>query len=340
MTTFKDWIEPNGIFIINVPVDWQYKNMILKQVKEKSPYSFEPYENSKGAFQISCYPLSERGINKNFPVQKTNSEIEWFATEMPNDASKFKIKLWYAQVGDQFLMIKFVYQKTTENTNDFKKQFEKINEILSHIRVIPISDRRWAKDLSKHDNFLASLVASYDLLENALESDSYIEIIVIVSNQIDAYLRSSIIIHQQLKNKTNNIEIKYIYQRNKERGILERQIYQKALNLKIIDSILFKKLNTLYNKRNQVIHRYIISNFKTKDFIKIVLNYLKMSEKIRKICGSYEEKQFGIGYGVYGKGFSKKDKFSFGDKQRVFSMANDKHLLKKLERKISDEVKK
>ncbi len=60
--TEKHWTEPNGIFIINIPANWQYKNAVFENIEEKSPYSFEQYENSAGCFQLSCYPLSERGV--------------------------------------------------------------------------------------------------------------------------------------------------------------------------------------------------------------------------------------------------------------------------------------
>ena len=49
----KDWTEPNGIFILNTPINWQYRNTAVEGYKNESPYSFEPYENSLGCFQIS-----------------------------------------------------------------------------------------------------------------------------------------------------------------------------------------------------------------------------------------------------------------------------------------------
>ena len=78
----KHWTEPNGIFIINIPAEWQYKNVVVQNGEEKSPYSFEPYENQFGCFQLSCYPLSEKGINPNLPHQKANSKLEWFEARM------------------------------------------------------------------------------------------------------------------------------------------------------------------------------------------------------------------------------------------------------------------
>jgi hypothetical protein len=44
--------------------------------------------------------------------------------------------------------------------------------------------------------------------------------------------------------------------------------------------------------------------------------------------------QFGKGFGIYGKGFNKKDELDETDYKRAFSWANDKHLIEKLKRKL------
>ncbi len=95
----KHWTEPNGNFIVNIPIEWQYKNIVYDNIEEKSPYGFEPYEDSLGCFQLSCYPLSERGANPNFPIQKSNSKIKWLASRMDDD--KFDMLLFHAQVIQQ-----------------------------------------------------------------------------------------------------------------------------------------------------------------------------------------------------------------------------------------------
>ncbi|MBI9062914.1 MAG: hypothetical protein JEZ14_13105 [Marinilabiliaceae bacterium] len=328
----KHWTEPNGIFIVNIPIEWQYRNSVIENIEEKSPYSFEPYEASLGCFQLSCYPLSERGINPNFPVQKNNSRIEWL--ESRKEDGEFDILLYHAQVDDMLCMVKYIY--STENRNDdrIEQQIEYAKKALDSFRIIPKTDRVLAANLNKHDNFLGSLLASSDLLENAYKNESHIELVVILSNQIDAFLRISIILHQQLEKQTNDIEVKYLFQGDNERGIIERKIYTKAHELKIIDDNTYKELNDLYNLRNRVIHRYIISFLKTRDIAKIAYDYTLLNEKIKLILRTYEEKQFGTGFGIYGRGYKKDDEFDETDYRRAYSMANDKHLLKKLKRKI------
>jgi len=328
----KHWTEPNGNFIVNIPIEWQYKNVVYDNVEKKSPYSFELYENPIGCFQLSCYPLSEKGPNPNFPIQKNNSKIDWLPSRM--DDEEFDMLLFHAQVDDLLCMGKYIYSGNLRNDNRVKEQIEKVKLALDSFRVIPRSDRELAKNIDKHDNFLASLAASYDLLNNALETESYIEMIVILANQIDAFLRSSIILKEQLENQTNDIEVKYIFQANNEWGINERKIYKKAHELKILDDETLKELNDLYDFRNRVIHRYIISFIKTRDIIKIAYDYLVINEKIRLILKGYEEMQYGKGFGVYGRGFSKMDEFDETEYKRAYSWANDKHLIEKFKRKL------
>jgi len=48
------------------------------------------------------------------------------------------------------------------------------------------------------------------------------------------------------------------------------------------------------------------------------------------ILGKVEEKQFGTGFGIYGKGYKRDDIFTEPDYRRAMSWINDKHLLEKL----------
>ena len=328
----KHWTEPNGIFIVNIPIEWQYKNVVVLNGIEKPPYSFEPYENQFGCFQLSCYFLSEKGINPNFPVQKANSKITWLESRM--DDQEFDVFLWHAQVDDQLCMAKYIYSKTERKKSKTKKQLKKAKTVLDSLRVIPKDERAHATHLNKYDNFIGSLMATYDLRKNAFNSNSYIELIVIVSNQIDAFLRLSIVLHKQLLNETNDIEIKYLFQANDERGIIERKIYTEAFELNIINEELNEKLNLLYNQRNRVIHRFIISHLKTRKIVEIAYEYLLICEDVRLVVKNYEEEQFGKGFGIYGTGFSKDDEFDENDQKIAFSMVNDKHQIEALKRKL------
>lgn len=329
----KHWTEPNGILIIQMPMDWQYKNTITENFIEESPYSFEPYEDPIGCFQLSCYPLSE--LNPKNNLQK-EPPINWEVIRMDSDA--FDTYLYWGECFDQALIGKYIYRKEYRDDTRIISQLKQVQLALDSIRVIPPKDRELAASLDKYDRFLASLVASYDLLNAAIESDSYIEIIVLSTNQIDAFLRLAIVLCKQLKTESDEIELRYIFQDEKEKGILERKIFEEAYKLGIVDTEMFFQLNEAYDLRNKIVHRYIISPIKTRDMIPIVLKLLKLHEDVRLILRSYEKHQIGKGYGIYGKGFMHLDKFPDEEVKRAYSWANDKHALERFQRKIEQET--
>lgn len=328
----KHWTEPNGIFIINIPIEWQYKNVLFDYCEE-SPYGFEPYEKPLGCFQISCYPLAEKGINPRIKVHKLYENITWEKSKNTNKG--FDMYLWGAQIDDQLCFAKYIYATVERSNPKIIDQIVKVNLSLESLTVIPLSQRTIAADLNKYDNFLASLAASYDIRNNAFDNKSYIELIVIVANQIDAFLRLSIVIKKQLINKTNDLEVEYLFQGNNDKKkIMERNIYSQAETLGIINNELLERLNKLYDQRNRVIHRYIISKIKTRDIIDIAYRYNVICEEIRLICSEIEESQFGCGFGIYGTGFTHIEEFDEKDRRRIFSMTNDKHLISDLKREL------
>lgn len=331
----KHWTEPNGIFLIQVPTAWQYLNPVVESEEEKAPYSFQPYENARGCFQISCYPLEELApkLADEYPNGVPN--LTWRPSRM--DDSEFCVHMFFGALADQALIGKYIYDANLDKDEGIIEELRLVDNILKSLVIVPPGDRKLASDMEKFDRFQAALAASYDLLDNALESDSFIEIIAISANQIDAFLRLSIVIAIQLKNQTDAVPLKYIFQAEDERGLMERQIFNDALKYGVITGDDRKELNSLYKLRNRVIHRYIISDIKTRDLPSIALRYVEASEKVRLILRDLENEQKGDQYGVYGKKFMK---FSEPDDEaikRLFADVNDKHLIRKFARKVAND---
>ncbi|WP_434575593.1 hypothetical protein J3P88_12455 [Pseudomonas sp. Z3-6] len=329
----KHWTEPNGILLIQVPIDWQYLNSGLKDYEEKSPYGFQPYEDPIGCFQLSCYPLSELAPS----IAKANpsgvKKLSWKETRADN--SDFCTHLFFGAYFDQALIGKYIYDAEFEGDKRIAEQLAIVNRILYSVVIVPKSDRKLAADLDKFDRFTGSLAASHDLLYTAIDAGACIEIIAITANQIDAYLRLSLVIAKQLKEKTNDIETTYLFQADGEKGIMERKVFEDALKSQVIDVETFDSLNELYNLRNRVIHRYIISDIKSRDLVEIAGRYLSALEIVRLILRDFEQKQAAVPYGVYG---TKCSKTSVRDDaiRRLYASANDKHLLEKYKRNVSD----
>lgn len=328
----KHFTEPSGKFVIKVPTEWQYKNIAVGH-EEVSPFSFELYENSIGAFQISCYSEHEKPFNKNVPVQKYDTnKLDFIKRRM--DGGGFNMHLWYAVVEDHMFMVKYIYDTSKKNHPEVKSELEKVEAALATLELINPNKRSLVLEFDKYENFIASLAASFDLKNRAIESKSVIELMVIIANQIDAYLRMAIVMKKQLQERTNRIDITLLFQGETDAPIMERKIYKQAKDLGIISQDTFDTLEKLYSERNKVIHRYIISSFKTVYLYEIVYKYETVCETVRQSLKVVEDLQFKEGIGIHGNGRNPNEEPTEQNIKMLYSQVNDKHLIKDLFRDI------
>lgn len=328
----KSWFEPNGIFEIKVPVEWE--NVDPKN-DGKSPFSFQLYDNPVGCFQISCYPLTEIEINPAFLHQNNESKIEWL--EIIKDDPEYAMPHWYAKIADHLIFAKCIYLKSDKDLPEVHLLLEHVKETLDSFVYISTEEREYTKSLKLYYGFIGSLAASYDLRDKAIKNKSFVELIAISANQIDAFLRMAIMLKTQLLNSTKEMETKYLFQMDNDRSniITERAIYKKAKELGIVDEDTFNELNQLYDLRNMVIHAYIITNLKTIDIVEISIKYFHLSEKINLVLKSIEEEQIRSEVGLYGTGFEIEYEPTDLERKIAYSMANDKHLLDEFHRKLN-----
>ncbi|MFD1166678.1 hypothetical protein ACFQ2C_13780 [Sphingobacterium daejeonense] len=328
----KYFTEPNGKFVIKVPTEWQYKNIAVGQ-DEVSPFSFELYENSIGAFQLSCYSDQEQPINKSVPVQKFDAnKLDFINQRM--DGGGFNIHLWYAVVEDHMVMAKYIYDTSKQDNPEVKTELEKAELVMTTFELISPNKRNLALEFDRYEKFMVSLAASFDLKNRAIQNKSVIELMIIIANQIDAYLRMAIVMKKQLQEKTNRIDIALLYQGETDTPIMERKIYKQAKDLRIISQDIFDKLDRLYTERNKVVHRYIISEFKTVYLYEIVYEYETVCETVRQSLKVVEDLQFTEGIGVHGNGRHPDEEPTEQDVNMLYSQVNDKHLIRDLFREI------
>jgi hypothetical protein len=253
------------------------------------------------------------------------------------DNSELCTHIYFGALADQAFIGKYIYDANLDSDERINEELRLVDSILKSLVIVPPSDRKLASDMEKFDRFQGALAASYDLLDNAIESDSFIEVIAVSANQIDAFLRLSIVIALQIENQTDEVPLKYLFQAEDERGLMERKIYDDALKHNVITDDDHKELCSLYKLRNRVIHRYIISDIKTRDLPGIAVRYVEVSEKVRLILRDLENEQKDCDYGVYGKKFMK---FSEPDDEtikRLYADVNDKHLIRKFARKVTND---
>jgi hypothetical protein len=331
----KWFTEPQGKFVMAIPIEWQYKNVAIGY-EEKSPFGFELYENVLGAFQISCYPVNEKTINHSLPIHKADTKGMEF-TETKLDDTEFNIHVWFCNVEDHFFMAKYIYDSKEDKNPLIEKELEKVKSVLSTIEFISQPRRDRLVKIDKCEKFTASLAASFDLKNNAIEKRSFIEFVIVVANQIDAYLRLSILLKNQLDNNTDEIDISLLYQAPKDPPVMERTIYSKALKCDIISKDIYDKLEALYQERNKIVHRYIISDLKTRDIRNVAIDYEEICEKARVGMQKLEDLQIEQQIGIYKNSRGSNYEYNAEEIKFMMSQVNDKHLMSSLKREIDPE---
>lgn len=327
----KYFTHPDGIFEIKIPLDWHYKNEVAGY-ENKSPFSFELFQNTQGCFQLSCYHKSEQKINSNLPKSIYNkNKLDFIQTELPDP--EFKMLLWATVVEDYFFMAKYICQPTKLNSKIIKKQIEKVENSLSTLMCLSPDRRQFAINCDRFEKFIASLAASFDLKNKAIKNRSFIELIIINANQIDAYLRLCIVHKFQIIENSNLFRLDYLYQGENDRPLMEKKIYDKAKEMNILSEEQHTKLYNLYDLRNKVVHRYIITDIKTMELREICYDYEMICDEIRMVLASIETEQFEKKIGYHGM----KDPHRERDQNHaneLFSRVNDKHFSKEFHRKL------
>lgn len=151
---------------------------------------------------------------------------------------------------------------------------------------------------SRLSHFMVGFGAAVQLLRRAQNLGCFVEVVCLSTSVIDAMLRIGIILKYQIKENTYEVHNDLLYQSDDDRKITERAIYKRALQEEVVGEEQFNKLNQLYNQRNQIIHRYVISQITTKDVLMIAAEYDTLIDSIQKIIRGLEEKQISIGQGM------------------------------------------
>lgn len=323
----KIFVEPEGKFAIKVPIEWGYKNLTFDARKEE-PHSFELYENSAGYFQINCYDRDKGSLPQmiaanNLTEQKTDEKISF--TKRVILSESFDMHIWMALVGNDFFLIKYIYDSKKRDSKKIKKELEKVSKILPTVIYLEPEHRKGFLERDRFDKFMSAIAAVIDLRNRAVKNESYIELVILIANHIDALLRLSLILNQQLKNKSGEINTSLLFQGESDKPIIEKKIYKMALEEDIITKEIYEKLFNLYNDRNKVVHRYIITDLQTRNVMQIAIDYSRLQEKIGLIVEKFEQEQFKQKIGIYGTD-NPPDKLP--DKlgiKRIISNIKDKH---------------
>ena len=191
-----------------------------------------------------------------------------------------------------------------------------------------MNNKEWDKLVA----FLNGVAGATELLSRASQNGFFIEAVCLSANIIDAQLRIGIILKHQIETKSREIHIEYLFQDEKGKKYSERDIFKISKEKKVINEDLFQKLSAIYDDRNRVIHRYIITEITTAEVLHIGIRYEKLLQEINNRIFEIEKEQvtLGIGMTVSGPNFEGTEA-----KKWIKDMAEEKHSSNWLSKTIS-----
>ncbi len=324
----KIFTSRNGEFQILIPLHWEYKNPEIYPNGE-SLYAFSGQQHEKGAFQLSC-----RNVNQHILEIISNNQLKIHEAGKYNldfleishvkpDSSPFYT--WMCAVSDHFVFATYNFSRKDYSAKTIRNEIKTVKNVLSSFRFIETQYRDKVLKQDRFGKFMVSLAASIDLTNRAIESASFIEMVILVASRIDGLLRLAVLLNDQLTQNSNEIDTSLIFQDGNDKIVMERQVYQIALERSIISESLFIKLNDLYKERNKVVHRYIITDIRTIDLMRIASSYFQIHEEVSEITNAFEAKQFELNIGVNAGETAPGDRFKEKEWANLRSRIRDKH---------------
>jgi hypothetical protein len=213
----------------------------------------------------------------------------------------FIIKSWTTIFGDEVIHFTLICDQDADpllNPIPINEKVETVHKILSSFDIIPDELKERKLNSYRFEMFLQGVGASDLMLKRAIENKAYIESTCLLATQIDSLLRIAIILKNQLSDKNMAIDKEWIYQGAADKRKSEKDIYKKAKELGIMSDDTFNKLFKLYEDRNRVIHRFIISEITLTDVESISYDYYQIREEIKQIVDDIESEQIKQGIGM------------------------------------------
>jgi len=320
------YVDIRGRFKIVIPDHWNCRE---EDQGNGNPVTFMFGDNSEDCFQISCIPANKGHVpdilsRRHFP-ENTYSKPRITFLRRNINIEDMGMTVYEAKVEDYFILALHTASKKETDSKIVQKHLLQIGQSLETLIVLRPSNWTDTATHGRFNRFMVSLLASIDLTNKAQEKGSSIELVILYANRIDALLRLALILQKQLQDSTNDIDSKLIFQGEGDKPISEKAIYKRALDSGVIEEPLFKRLMNLYESRNKVVHRYIISDLKTNDIIKLVVDYMDIHEIIGNKVGVLEQEQFTKGIGIYGDGNNPKNPINTARMKGLLTELHDKH---------------
>lgn len=299
-TGFRKIIDTDGTFQMLIPPTWRY------WVMEGRVHSFDDNEtDDDDCFQLSVTPVTEE-------ERKQWAEVLGYLP--PTQAGDFDCrghkdsrrdglvtKSWSTIYGYYHVYLTFTYKP------HYKKEYQKIElenklkvvfTVFSSFDMLPDEQREQLVTSHRFELFLQGMGATSMLLGKAVGNKAFFEATCLFGNLIDSLLRIGIVMKRQIINNNDVIEREWIYQGLNDKKKSEKDIYKTALTMGIITDELYKELYDLYDDRNRVIHRFIISEITLAEVEQISYDYYFLMQDIKIIVDDIEAEQLKQGVGM------------------------------------------
>ncbi|ALL05587.1 hypothetical protein AQ505_08835 [Pedobacter sp. PACM 27299] len=286
---------------MKVPVTWKY------HLNDSNVHTFQEYEKWKfDIFQLSIRELTstEQKDQFNTLIEKSE-EIELGGKKFyrldDSVGDDLTVRAWTGKYGDTKVLFTLTHANEPDKDLDAKPIQEKVDvvhEILSGFQLVDVDKRQEHINSYLFDMFIQGVGATALILSKAVENKAFFEATCILGNQIDALLRIGIVLKLQIVNSDMKIEREWIHQGLTDRKKSEKDVYKKALELGVIDQDKLDELYELYDDRNRVIHRFIISDITLAEVEEIAFAYYQIQTSINKIVYDIEAEQIHLGIGM------------------------------------------
>ncbi|MCX6735862.1 MAG: hypothetical protein NTZ13_02160 [Candidatus Parcubacteria bacterium] len=318
------YLDTRGRFTIGIPDHWICRE---EDTANGNPVTFDLGDKSDDYFQISCFSTNQGIVSKvgHHYVENKYSDSPIVFLRRVIHIADMVTTVFEAKVEGHFILVTHITSKKQIHSKTTKKHLHQIERTLEKLRVVNPSSWAYVSTHAKYNRFMVSLLAAIDLTNKAQENGSSIELVILYANQIDAHLRLALILQEQLQNSTDNIDATLIFQGKTDKPIFEKEIYERALNQGVIEKSLYERLKNLYELRNGVVHRYIISDLKTNDIVKLVVDYMDIHEILGKKLSALEQEQFEKNIGIYGGGNNPTNPIEITQMRGLLTELKEKH---------------
>lgn len=289
----KKFIDNEGLFEIKVPSNWVYS------LNAGKVHTFTECESSTfEILQISFMDFYEK--DKKYDFEKLNGitigkYLFYCSPDIEDEESIFKS--WISCIDSKLVRFTLTVSK---NINEIllSQKTKVVHNVIEEFKFIEESERVSKVNSYRFSMFIKGVAAASLILRKAVRNGSFIEATCLITNNIDALLRTGIVLKQQIILSNSVIDNEWIYQGPNDKRKTEKDIYKKSKEMGIIDEKISNELDNLYNYRNKIVHRFIISEITVAEIEKTVYGYYALQKRINEIIFNIESQQIKLNVGM------------------------------------------